>query len=345
MMDCPERRFQACAYTLQQSRLSSVAGWIILVISAVFVVADLGGAIMLVVVVPSKGAILGGLFALSFFMLIPISMLAIGVYMTFGEQVTLFNPETGRMWQRRSLWGREVRRVVVTDVEALPLDMYLRWSLTYPTSLSALTVKAPPSVGIALPGGSTILKTMIASIGGNPASYLFEAALLGLVQQSQVGIRKARLERSSFGRPPRQADEYLVVAGEAINERSLDGVLERDIVNIVKGWTKRAEARQWPQGAPIYELVRGIYPADQSSPGDWLVHRVQDDAVKRGLGTVHGRLRRSFELGASAIVQLDDEARQVSTIYTQLARVYPDFIRYLDSKVRQGIASRQESSG
>jgi hypothetical protein len=138
--------------------------------------------------------------------------------------------------------------------------------------------------------------------------------------------------------------EYLAIPGE-VSWQGAEGWLEQRILFAVNRWSQYKEARDWPQGTPISTLVRAIYTHNQSNPGGWLLRQVQEDAVKHGLGTLQGKLRRRFEPNPDLAAQVAGEARSVSAVYVQLGRVFPEFIRELDTKVRQGIASRQESSG
>jgi hypothetical protein len=288
--------------------------------------------------------LLSWLIMASIMLFISAVILAIGAYLAIGEQVTLYNAETGQVWQRRCLGRLEIRKLVVNKPEPLPLDAYLRWSLSWPASLSALLADAPPQAGLDIPADKSGVSTLISAIARNPAVYLFEATLLGLVADQRIRLCRVEVQRSYFGRSPKPMVEYLATPGE-VSWQGAEGWLEQRILFAVTRWSQNKEARDWPQGTPISALVHAIYTRNQSSPGGWLLRQVQEDAAKRGLGTLQGTLRRRFEPNPDLAAQLAGEARSVRVVYTQLGRVFPEFFRELDFTVRKGIASRQESSG
>jgi hypothetical protein len=344
MLDCPERQFGSCIYSLQRNRLNSSGGYILLIVGIASAFLDLGILVFLLSGLMPPLNVISWLAMASIMLIISAIILAIGAYSAIGEQITLYNVETGQMWQRRSLGRLKIRQLVINTPEPLPLDAYLRWSLSWPTSLSALLADAPPLAGFDIPADKTGVSALISAIARNPAVYLFEVALLGLVADQRIRLCRGEVQRSYFGRSPKPMVEYLVIPGE-VSWQGAEGWLEQRILYAVTRWSQNKEARDWPQGTPISALAHAIYTHDQTSPGGWLLRQVQEDAAKRGLGTLQGTLRRHFEPNPDLAAQVAGEARSVRVVYTQLGRVFPEFIRELDSKVRKGIASRQESSG
>ena len=344
MLDCPERQFGSCNYTVQRNRLNSLGGYILLFVGILSAFFDLGILVILLSGLMPPLSVISWLVLVGSILVFSTLILAIGAYSALGEQLTLYNTETGQMWQRRSLGQWEFRWVIINKLEPLPLDAYLRWSLNWPASLSALLADTSPLAGLDKPADKSGVSALISGIARNPAVYLFEAALLGLVADQRIRLCRVEVQRSYFGRPPKPMVEYLATPGE-VSWQGAKGSLEQRILFVVNRWLQYKEARDWPQGTPISALVHAIYTHDQSNPGGWLLRQVQEDAVKHSLGTLQGKLRRHFEPNPDLAAQVAGEARSVRVVYTQLGRVFPEFIRELDFKIRKGIASRQEKTG
>jgi hypothetical protein len=344
MLDCPERQLGSCMYTVQRNRVNSLVGYTLLAAGIASAFIDFFVLALLLLKSTSPLPLTGWLVMAAIMLVVSAAILAFGVYSVIGEQVSLYNAETGQMWQRQGLDRLEIRRLIINQIEPLPLDAYLNLTCNWPASLSALLVQTPAVTGLDIAASNPGINAMISAIARNPAAYLVEAALLGLLADRRISLCRAYVQTSYFGRPPRQVVEYLVKPGE-VSWQGAEGWLEQRILYAVTSWSQYKEARDWPQGTPIKALVRAIYPRDQSSPGSWLINQVLDDAVKRNLGTIAGMLRHRLEPNPDLAGRLAGEARNVKEVYYQLGRVFPEFIRDLDAKIRQGISSREENSG
>jgi hypothetical protein len=181
MLDCPERPFGSCIYTVQRNRWNSSGGYILLIVGIASAFLDLGILVFLLSGLMPPLIVTSWLVMASIMLFISAITLAIGAYLAIGEQITLYNAETGQMWQRRNLGRLDIRQLVINKLEPLPLDAYLRWSLNWPASLSALLAEAPPLAGLDIPADKSGVSALISAISRNPAAYLLKTALLGLV--------------------------------------------------------------------------------------------------------------------------------------------------------------------
>lgn len=73
-----------------------------------------------------------------------------GILQVFSKWVTIFNPSTGAMWQRRSLFDITVEQVTMTAMQPLSINLKLsrefqhRLPPKYPASIAVLHLNASP---------------------------------------------------------------------------------------------------------------------------------------------------------------------------------------------------------
>jgi hypothetical protein len=257
-----------------------------------------------------------------------------GIYLMFRQRVLLHNPATGAMWRRTSALGIETELVVTGGLAPLSFALDLPHPLDYPPSVTALYVYEP--------------RELWWLVGAHPrnayAYHVFRAAVIGLLARDVIGVRFAGSTRSRLGGRPRSARdaEYLIVPGENVTQ-DVDGVLEERIVDVVRYWRAQPAAKQWPQGATIYELARAMYENDVSDPSGTLINLVQKDAAARGLGPVKYGSRFfawKLEVPPECAGKPRQEGLAVRSLYDQIARSHPGFIRALRTGVSRGIHSR-----
>lgn len=111
------------------------------------------------------------------------------------------------------------------------------------------------------------------------------------------------------------------------------GGLERGIKRALADWSGQKKAKEWPDGPPIYDLVRDIYGSDKENPGKWLAQWVASDAAAQGLGQIKGTLRRRFELDAAHADQLHLEREIMKALSKRLAQLHPNFSLALDEQI------------
>ncbi len=252
-----------------------------------------------------------------------------GAYLALGRRVTLHNPDTGAMWRRNGLWGIAIERVMLNDLEPLALSLNLPQSLRFPASIAALGALGPSMVD-----------------SRSRATLLFQTALVGLLAQHTIELKRARVTRSRLGLPARRLEgtEFLIVPRHDAHPGLVNGTLEQRIVQTLASWSSNPAARVWPQGATIYELVRAIIQYDQHSPDMWLLRLAQDEAVSRGMSRLDTRLGGMLsrhEIGPPYSGQILGEGQVIQTLLDQLAHSQPDFARALEAEIGRGIESRR----
>jgi hypothetical protein len=243
---------------------------------------------------------------------------------THPEKVQLYNSNSGVRLQRTTLWGLELRYKWVTSGKPLPIDLELSQPLAYPPSITVL----PTELYISMEQAVAILRT----------------ALIGLLAKGHIQVY--HFQSHEFKRwivLPSVQDVYLIVATREFDQARLKGKLEREIRRVLANWSKRKEAKEWPDGPPIYDLVRAIYQSDKKSPQGWLAQLVAKDATAQGWGQIiKGILRKRFELDAAHANQLQQEEEIMKALSKRLAQSHPNFSLALDKQVERGIKSREE---
>jgi len=188
--------------------------------------------------------------------LIPI-MVILGVMIVSPEKdVRLHNPNLGVRLQRRSLWGIELSYKWVTPWEPVPIDLELSQSLTYPPSITALP-------------------TELRKIRREQAVAILRVALIGLLAKRYIQIFRCQSYEWRRWRGHKSVQHvYSVAAIEEFDQAQPKGGLERKIIGVLTNWSKQEGAKEWPDGPPIYNLVRAIYGKAKDNPDRWLAELV-----------------------------------------------------------------------
>ncbi len=219
---------------------------------------------------------------------------------------------------------------MVNNMEQLTLDLDLPRPLDYPPSISALT---------------TLQK--------DRASDLFETALIGLLAKKLISLRYGTVYESYFNKQFRPKGlECQIIPGEKVSGVTVNGVLEQKILNIVQRWfgvgdvvavMEQIEDRGYPLS--IFQLVKDVYPSDQSNPGRWLIKKVEQDAVTRRLGKRAGVLKKHLELDPAHLDKLRDEEALLRSVRDQLSQFQPDLVQVMKTQIKDGIEARIWVSG
>jgi hypothetical protein len=255
----------------------------------------------------------------------------------FGERLLLTNPETGQIWRRRTIWTLEVDRGAVGDLQSLELSPDCDVRLHYPASVATLF------------NGQSERRTE------RLAADVFAAAVLSLVNQRQLRLFTAASYRSVLGLPlSRSRDEFIVACGHSVDTEGGNGVLEKLVVQAVANWAACEEAKEWPKGPNIYELVRGMYEKQCEYPSHHILDIVAGDAVSRGLGAKRSAWDQAFKQDLNRLWEPVWDARfgdglrvdheLVKTFVSQLEAKMPGIMAMLADGITRGIASQQDSS-
>lgn len=339
MIECPERPAGLCPYEMRQGRVKGHSQGLqgIIAGATLFLVAT--GLFVAILSIASRHTPISALWGMTVVWVLPLPLLflalvavggswltAKGLYARCGRQTTLFNPKTGQQWQRGTLMGLEIERLVVTDVELLTLELEVQ-EMTHPVSISALGLSDTPGV--------------LATLAWERyAASVVAVTLLWMVAENLVALRRGRVHRSGLGRRSRPRDEYWVIPG-GIGE-DVDSWLERRVLNLVHRWRDQPASRECLHGMPIDRLVREVIPPRAYFPAQLLINMVGRDAERRGLGRVYGGLNPRFEPSASYAPQLRAEGRRLGDIYAQVAHSHPQLVRSLTASIRRGIRARLE---
>lgn len=316
MLSCPERPLGRCPYVKQNLVREHLAfGWFFLLFSIIFLVIWINqqGPVLLL-------KIIGVLIGLVFF--------SIGLYIAFHTRVQLYNPNSKTRWIRKTLLGFELEQNLITYAEPVPTELVLSQPLTLPPSVTKL-------------GVATVLKT----VDMQQVVSIFRGALVGLLAQELISIDQYRKYVTGWDKEVKRVKkEYHFTTTKNADLSSIDGVLEREIINVLTSWTESKEAAEWPDGAPIYEIIRAIYGSDVASPAYWVVNLVAEDAVTQGWGQFKGWPRKRFEVEANHTNLFQSERNVVKNLTSQLAQHQPDLSRALEIDIKRAIESRERKS-
>jgi hypothetical protein len=133
----------------------------------------------------------------------------------------------------------------------------------------------------------------------------------------------------------------LIVATQKLDRARFKGRIERRIKPVLVNWPEQKEAKKWPDGPPVYDLVRAIYGSDKGDPAKWLAQLVADGAAAQGWGHIEGTWwKRRFELDAAHADQLRQEREIMKALSKRLAQLHPKLFAELDKQIERGIKSR-----
>jgi hypothetical protein len=170
-----------------------------------------------------------------------------------GKTVTLYNPNTGELWQRRAVMGIQRSLRVIHALWPVQLEFDIPNRFRFPPSVSALMMHPDDAV--------TVLYS----------------TLLSMVARERVELWRATVEEGQARRL-----EYLVVA--ALNPPPVRGLLEQAIMQALLDWYESAAGDDWPQGAPINLFMQGLQreQARRNRRGG-LLQLAEEDALQRAM--------------------------------------------------------------
>jgi hypothetical protein len=338
ILDCPERSSGNCPYLLRRDHPNPSAGWVALLLGWMFMLVPPG---------------------------IPLGLLIlmVGVYLAFGERVTLYDPATGMMWQRSRLGSVEVERVISTEMESLTIPLKLDWGLSFPPSITALRIDGVsrwPSewdkdATAALAASITVLiardliqvgrmKLFKSTFGGTLREFTRGGSSLHHTARRFLSPFMSAKARQSFDEVQQWIREgnYLLLPGSNTAEvETVDGMLENRILEVVYQWKGQSAAGDLPLAPTIYDLVRALVKPSVE-PSDDFARQVQNDAAKRDLCTVHGlpALKRRIKPNPTYISKMQEESKLVHDLMKELAQLQPDFVRRLYADISFALSSR-----
>ncbi len=253
----------------------------------------------------------------------------------------LYNPATGQMWRATCCLGIRWRQVEVRQVEPLDLAEYPRAPLPTPASLAAYAsgqgLSLEPPLEIDLPPDLPPDLTVLAP-GHDRAAYTFFAALIGLLADGVIAVRVAATCRrylgGLLGSRKRTRPVYLFVPGPNAHCQPA-GRLEARILATLQDWSAQPAARQWPQGAPAYDLARAVFPFKaEYSAAVQLAELMAEEAAASSLNRLPTDGADLPDGGAGADrAAIPPEADPIRAAYERLAQDAPTF----HQQVRKGL--------
>ena len=319
IFQCPNHRLGNCEYVVQRKTRSSHWGIIVLGVFLGFWTAGL----------------IGSLTHSRWPWLLPLAglLIALGYWATSWE-VVLHNARLHTTLKRRTVAGVQLSLTHNLSGVFMPIHLELSKPFTYPLSISALAT---------LPDGLNPDKKQP---GWRESVAIFRAAIIELlanqvieVHHSQSHVFKKQQHSSSV------LDNHIIVAAHNMPGTQSRGVLEGRILAAAADWSAQPGSQEWPEAPPIYDLVRKVYKADQSSPSMWLARIVANDAVARGLAQIKGPFwKKRIEWDEAHLRGLRQEQQSAEALSQRLAQMYPEFSARLDEQIEKAIKSRTESS-
>ncbi|NDJ55230.1 MAG: hypothetical protein GYB68_19330, partial [Chloroflexi bacterium] len=182
------------------------------------------------------------------------------------------------------------------------------------------------------------------------------AALISLYSQGLITIERAasqiddvpgmRIWQTQRSRGP----IYLVVALQSAQKA--DGALEQEIMRTLLAWDGLPRGRGWPQGAQLVDLIYHLFDDDVMHPEVFIVERVQEDALKRGIlervrADAQG-IRRLLPGGGDAYLALHPDHQAalpidrevISATLKNVAEDQPTLVKALRDAVKAAFAQR-----
>lgn len=260
-------------------------------------------------------------------MLIDLGLVGIGFFRTFQTSTLLYNPISKLTWKRQALLGITLERTLILGGKPFHLDLALPQPSLFPPSVTKLSE-------IAIDKKWTVTQ----------AADLFQTALVGLLARGLIQISQyQQYVARGRGEFRHSQDLYVFTACEETDLASIDGALERRILLVLRSWAARkgGEALEWPNGPPVYMLIRAIYDKDVSSPTQWVFDLVADDAVARAWGQFKGWPRKRFKPDETHEERLRSERAIIDGLSSRFAQQQPDLSQTLAVQINEAVGSRQ----
>lgn len=251
-----------------------------------------------------------------------------GFFGTFHTSTLLYNPISKLIWKRKALLGITLERTLIANCRPFRLDFSFSQSLLFPPSVTKLSEIATDQKWTWTGAANHLLMTTLVS-----------SLARGLIQIHQYEKYVAR----GWGELKRSQVLYLFTAAEGADSASIEGALERKIMWILSSWTTRKgeEAMVWPDGPPVYELIRAVYDKDVSSPEHWVFDLVAQGAVARGWGRLEGWPRKRYKPSAAHEERLRSERAIINELCSRFAQQQPDLSQTLAVQINEAVGSRQ----
>jgi hypothetical protein len=237
-----------------------------------------------------------------------------GVYELLVRRTQLYDPVTGVKWQYRGVLSFELDQTLTTVHKLPDLDLSISQPLSYPASFLALA--------------DTVDLRQVTS---GQASFILRAAIISLRAQGLIEIFRSQ-------------GKYVLAVAQEMSDTNIDripGELEREILALLAYWHEEKEAKSWPEGTPIYWLVRGVIYQESFTPEYWLARLVARDAHIEGWAHHKGR---GFQLRMSHAEEIESQKAIVEALSVRLIQQQADFSRELDVEISRGIEARRKEA-
>jgi hypothetical protein len=257
-----------------------------------------------------------------------IAFIGVGVYATLRRRILVYDPHSKVKWKQETLLGIPLKRTLFADTEPVLDDLAFSQPLTL-----------PPSV-LALPDTPEHWRR----VKMEQAVVIFRAALIGLVAHNAIRARRYHVYTVRWnGTLKRKEDTCLFSANRGQDRSSINGALETKIISELTQRMESEEDFEWPDGVPVYDLVRSIYQKDVSSPPSWLIELVTKDAATHRWARFRGiRPLKRLEPDPSCTDQFSAEWAAVSALLLRLIKEQPDLSRILNHQIERAIKSRRK---
>ncbi len=240
-----------------------------------------------------------------------IVMVAGGILVLSARQESLIHSVSKAQLKRVTLWGRELRRELITALERIPLHLPLDKPLHYPPSVAALATQDGKSV--------------------------VRAAVIGLLADGKIGALVYHTHRLRPDGAAVRSHRAFVFKQGSVSDRTW----------ITRYWLEEALLREFVEGKTVEKAVYAILKSS-SDPGSWLVKQVQQVAVRRGWGRWESRMGIPFVKRYEPNPEHTDSMARERAIMGQLAQAldaqHPALSTVLDQEIRRAFDSRTRTN-
>jgi hypothetical protein len=325
MIACPDRPRGSCPYVqknLIQRETTLVSIGIILL-----------GVFLIIIRLLSEGLNINGEY---------LSQVALGIFLIIAGfivkksfYIQLWNPQTRSKWKQMSFPGIQIKQILL-----LPNGE------SVPKSRASTRLSHPGShieyYRIFLQGendpGVPFSKRNKDDIGA--ATNLFWAALSDLLSKEVVQFHPYKQLKTNWRKQKVEGKIYLVTAGSnwpAGWQSKPSGTLESMISKAISS----GESQEWPDGVPIYELVRAVYKSDKGNPVKWLIKQVEHEMMAAGYFKKVG-FRGRISISAELVSHFEKEVQPQEALKRWMYE--ENRIQRIDSlaEIKRAIESRKQ---
>jgi hypothetical protein len=317
VLTCPEQASGQCPYVIQSlvSIKERLFGALFTLLSVIIMATWWSKGVRL------RGCELYGL-------LVGIAFIGVGLYMALHKRMLVYNRRSKVKWKQETLLGIPLERTLFADAEPVLEDLAFSQPLTLPPSALALPDTPGHTRGVRM----------------EQAVVIFRAALIGLAAHNAIRAHRYHVYAvRRNGNLKRKNDVCLLSVNRGHDRSSINGALETKIIFELTQRMESEEDLEWPDGIPVYDLVRSIYQKDVSSPPSWLIELVAKDAATHGWARFRGTgLLRHVEPDPCSADQFSAEWAAVSALLLRLIKEQPDLSRILNHQIERAIKSRRK---